>query len=360
MHTLHYIFIILPCVIYFVWSSSCPKRNRYVSLRYVNITNSSGSYPNGTTLQVTCRKGYIGRQIQTVTCVNGNWTVPNECQKRRCSTPADLLNGWYTVTGNLYYGSVITYTCNTGYQLLGSPTSSCLLGPDGRVNWTPRPPICEITKCKPPPTIANGTHTNIKEYYTYLDAVTYSCNDETKLTLTGPSSKQCSETGRWVPDEETKCEFKVCKIPQVANGHVEVRKTSNNVQYQYVNIKCDKGFRLQGETPNMCKNGVWFPALPTCEKPAPPRGDMPHIDSGEDTSTPSGRNCNQNCTTSVSTNIYTIITTGHTSHIYFPTGKNYKLPQGVLVIILTTCSIIIAIILTGVCLHRCRLRMFVP
>ncbi|CAA45627.1 complement control protein homologue [Saimiriine gammaherpesvirus 2] len=291
MYTLHYICLVLSCVIYFVWTLSCPTRNQYVSVKYVNLTNYSGPYPNGTTLHVTCREGYAKRPVQTVTCVNGNWTVPKKCQKKKCSTPQDLLNGRYTVTGNLYYGSVITYTCNSGYSLIGSTTSACLLKRGGRVDWTPRPPICDIKKCKPPPQIANGTHTNVKDFYTYLDTVTYSCNDETKLTLTGPSSKLCSETGSWVPNGETKCEFIFCKLPQVANAYVEVRKSATSMQYLHINVKCYKGFMLYGETPNTCNHGVWSPAIPECMKISSPKGDMPGINSNEDNSTPSGAEC---------------------------------------------------------------------
>jgi hypothetical protein len=41
---------------------------------------------------------------------------------------------------NTKVNSRVTYTCNPGYRLVGSPEIAC--GADGR--WTPAPPTCQI------------------------------------------------------------------------------------------------------------------------------------------------------------------------------------------------------------------------
>nr|CAC84298.1 complement control protein homolog [Saimiriine gammaherpesvirus 2] len=291
MPSVHYICIAFLCAICFAWTLNCPKPKRYDSVRYVNLTSRSLPYPTGTILRMTCRKGYTGKLVQSVMCVNGSWTVPQMCNKRRCSTPKELLHGRYDIPGDLYYGSNITYKCDKGYMLIGKNTSTCLLNEEGQMQWIPKPPLCEIRKCAAPPKILNGRHSNVKDDYSYLDSVKYSCNDKIKLTLIGPSSKYCSETGYWFPEEETKCEFTFCEKPKVANGNIRTGNSAMYLHSQFVSISCNSGYRLNGQTPNVCNKGVWSPAIPTCEEVAPPRGDMPHINTSEDPYTSSGSEC---------------------------------------------------------------------
>ena len=57
-----------------------------------------------------------------------------------CGDPGTPQNGNRNFTDTLE-GSVVTYTCNTGFELVGNPTQVCELTPDGAI-WNSTRPEC--------------------------------------------------------------------------------------------------------------------------------------------------------------------------------------------------------------------------
>ena len=54
-----------------------------------------------------------------------------------------------------------------------------------------------------------------------------------------------------------------CDAPTIANGIFSPSITSHGVS---VEISCDTGFSLEGESTLTCSDGSWDKTLPTCHK----------------------------------------------------------------------------------------------
>ena len=63
------------------------------------------------------------------------------CSAALCSDPVDILNGMVTFTGNSV-GDTATYTCNSGFELIGSVTTTCTQVDSISVVFQPAPPSC--------------------------------------------------------------------------------------------------------------------------------------------------------------------------------------------------------------------------
>lgn len=64
-----------------------------------------------------------------------------ENPRESCFDPGSIKNGT-RVGSDLKLGSSITYYCHGGYEVEGSSTLSCILGPDGKPVWNNPRPVC--------------------------------------------------------------------------------------------------------------------------------------------------------------------------------------------------------------------------
>ena len=60
-----------------------------------------------------------------------------------CGDPGAPVNGNRSFTDTLE-GSIVTYTCNAGFELVGNRTQTCELTPDG-ASWSYDRPECTCT-----------------------------------------------------------------------------------------------------------------------------------------------------------------------------------------------------------------------
>jgi CUB/sushi domain-containing protein len=102
------------------------------------VVMTTGLSP-GDTATYTCDPGYelVGTAVQT--CGNnGEWSdVPPTCRPV-CPTRFDPENGMVLLTG-MSVGDTATYTCDTGFELIGESVLNCQS--DG--TWNNPPPICD-------------------------------------------------------------------------------------------------------------------------------------------------------------------------------------------------------------------------
>ena len=63
-----------------------------------------------------------------------------------CSDPADIVNGMVTFTGNSV-GDTATYTCDMGFELIGSATTTCTQVDVNSAAFSPDPPVCRREYC---------------------------------------------------------------------------------------------------------------------------------------------------------------------------------------------------------------------
>ncbi|XP_065554671.1 membrane cofactor protein isoform X3 [Lathamus discolor] len=266
-----------------------PDRLQYAELEETFSTMSS--FPVGSTVSYICRPGYVriaGKSL-TRTCGEDLQWSPTEkfCTERKCRHPGELGDGFVNVT-DLTFGSKATFSCRAGFRLRGTSEITCVIKNEG-VDWDRDLPLCERIPCKPPPSIANGHHTEAANYV-YQTAVTYTCDEAPKgadpFSMIGSATIFCTYdadlNGVW-SEEPPQCKVVKCENPKVENG----KKTSGfGPSYTYrdsVMFECDPGYVMTGSEVITCgENNTWSPPKPTCKKSGPISSDVtPHINYGK-------------------------------------------------------------------------------
>eukprot|EP00117_Sycon_ciliatum_P009948 scpid42064/ scgid2596/ CUB and sushi domain-containing protein 3; CUB and sushi multiple domains protein 3 len=204
----------------------------------------------------SCDTGFsLVGQTTAVCTQHGNWSsqVPT-CKGVVCKNPSMLTNGTRTLEG-LQYNETVTYSCDKGFSLVGQPTAVCTQ----HGNWSSQAPTCKVVPClSDPGTPQNGLkrpHTSV-----YLSVVTYACSKD--YNLIGSSSRTCMEDGAWSP-KLPKCEIKKCidlGVPQNGRRVLEGLAIRSKVAHF-----CDVGYTIIGSAFSTCyENQTWSTPLPTC------------------------------------------------------------------------------------------------
>ncbi|XP_053065153.1 complement factor H isoform X4 [Acinonyx jubatus] len=234
-------------------------------------------HPEGTQATYKCRPGYRTLGVIIMECKNGEWVALNPlriCQKRPCGHPGDTPFGsFHLARGNEFeYGAKVVYTCNEGYQMLGTINfREC--ESDG---WTNDIPICEVVKCLPVTHPENGRLTSsaleLDKEYTFGQVVRFVCNSG--FMLVGPAEIRCSTNGVW-SGESPKCVEISCQKPEIANGNaVSLKKTyKENERFQYT---CHQGYEYSSKGDAICTALGWTPT-PSCKEII---CASPHIENG--------------------------------------------------------------------------------
>uniref|UniRef100_A0A8C9KP74 Sushi domain-containing protein n=1 Tax=Panthera tigris altaica TaxID=74533 RepID=A0A8C9KP74_PANTA len=231
---------------------------------------SEQDYPEGTQATYKCRPGYITLGSIIMQCRNGEWVALNPlktCEKRPCGHPGDTRFGTFQLErGEKFeYGAKVVYTCNEGYQMLGSINfREC--ESDG---WTNDIPICEEISCQKPE-IANGNAASLKKTYKENERFQYTCHQGYEYGSKGDAI--CTASG-WTPTPSCK-EF-LCPSPNIQNGDY----TPQSIRYRSgdeITYNCKPGFYPSNrEKMATCTKTVWVPQ-PRCDK----RCDFPEIKHG--------------------------------------------------------------------------------
>ncbi|XP_005143283.3 LOW QUALITY PROTEIN: membrane cofactor protein [Melopsittacus undulatus] len=250
-----------------------PDRLQYAELE--ERFSTMNSFPPGSTVSYICRPGYMrvaGKSL-TRTCGEDLQWSPTEkfCTERKCRLPEELRDGFVHVT-DLTFGSTATFSCRAGFRLRGTSEITCVIRNEG-VDWDRDLPLCERIPCKPPPSIANGHHTEAANYV-FETTVTYTCDEAPKGTdpfsLIGSATISCTYdadlNGVW-SEEPPQCKVVKCENPKVENGK---KKSGFGPSYTYrdsVMFECDPGYVMTGSEVITCgENSTWSPPKPTCKK----------------------------------------------------------------------------------------------
>ncbi|XP_072504075.1 uncharacterized protein [Notamacropus eugenii] len=149
------------------------------SLRFASLKKQFGKqnyFPVGSTVQYECRPGYrrensLPAKLQCLQ--NLVWSSASEfCKRKSCQTPPQLAHGNVNVMTDILFGSIITFTCDKGYRLVGEQESECILKAKD-VGWSVPHPECTAensattngpaAQALPTTEQANATHAPAKQ-----------------------------------------------------------------------------------------------------------------------------------------------------------------------------------------------------
>jgi hypothetical protein len=176
----------------------------------------------GATANYSCQTGYVLSGAASRTCqADGTWsgTTP-ACTQIDCYQPAGILNGRVNATYTIW-GSIASYTCDSGYSMTGSFTRTCQS--DG--TWSGTPPTCTLVDCGTAPSISNGTLLNAYAT-TYGSTASYTCT--TGYFFSGSSTtRTCQADGTWSLPSPV-CSIQMLKLTVSKVGHGTGTVTSSD------------------------------------------------------------------------------------------------------------------------------------
>ncbi|XP_035675655.1 sushi, von Willebrand factor type A, EGF and pentraxin domain-containing protein 1-like [Branchiostoma floridae] len=217
----------------------------------------NGGTSIGDTVTFSCDTGYelVGTSDQTCE-VTQTWSnATPTCTRLACQNLDPPTYGTINVTGNLY-GDTVTFDCDVGYQLIGSPTLTC----QSDQQWNASPPSCERIQCPPLTSPAFGWHFPTQYYYGYK--VTFEC--DTGFNVIGSATLTCQADGQWSATEPT-CERIQCPpLSPISNGQMSGGGSFFNDRVTFV---CDSGYDLHGSDRRIClSDGTWSGIQPVCNR----------------------------------------------------------------------------------------------
>ncbi|XP_065196834.1 sushi, von Willebrand factor type A, EGF and pentraxin domain-containing protein 1-like isoform X2 [Sycon ciliatum] len=206
---------------------------------------------------ISCCTGYKLVGQNTVSCTSNTSTTKLPiCELVSCPQIVQALaNGTVSNNPNTVY-SVQHFTCDVGFKLVGSLSTTCQLNG----TWSSVPPTCSRITCdnllSAP---ANGTLSIGPR--TALSILEFSCNE--RYALQGSRSSLCQLDGTWSTGTPT-CTRVMCSQVLSAPGNGTI-STGPNTALSILEFSCNQGYTLQGSTYTLCQlNGAWSHGTPIC------------------------------------------------------------------------------------------------
>ncbi|XP_066156690.1 uncharacterized protein [Euwallacea fornicatus] len=140
-----------------------------------NSTMLSPNFNVGSVVEYTCDEGHLLVGPSMRTCLETGFynEFPPVCKRIQCGFPADIANGEYSlVNDSVGYLSRVVYSCFEGYEMIGRAQLAC----DIDQKWNGPPPKCEPVQCDFPQEIANGVVEIQSNDTIFGSVVTYRCN----------------------------------------------------------------------------------------------------------------------------------------------------------------------------------------
>ncbi|CAL1593780.1 unnamed protein product [Knipowitschia caucasica] len=249
----------------------CPKLSR-PQWGSMDCSDPLKPFSFRSTCEFSCEKGYelSGTQTDTLVCgPTGQWNASQpHCTAVRCpSLPEQShLN---TTCDDLSFGSSCSFSCATGFSLVGAPTITCAAS----AQWNDSMPFCQAVQCPAIPKMKNTVvHCgNAKTKYTYGNSCSFSC--ATGFNLVGVETITCSSSAQWT-ESMPFCQVVACPLLEAPkNGHINC-SLQESVYDSDCAFSCDQDYTLDGPAILTCtQHGNWTGDLPTC-KSAPSQSTL--------------------------------------------------------------------------------------
>ncbi|XP_064386142.1 mucin-2-like isoform X2 [Halichondria panicea] len=216
----------------------------------------------GTVATHSCDTGYqLSSSTTTRTCQsNRTWSGDDiTCQPVDCGVLTDPTNGAVDTSSGTTFMMTATYTCNTGYNIVGDMTRTC----QDAMLWSGAAPTCD-TPC-PRELLSNG----MVAYSTSTDPppigamATYFC--DTGYELSGASTRNCVAVSGWSTSLPV-CNL-LCLDLTINNGGIvyNIGSPDNRPVNTTATHACDASLSLVGEAVRTCgSDGDWSGSPPIC------------------------------------------------------------------------------------------------
>ncbi|XP_053403087.1 uncharacterized protein LOC128558234 [Mercenaria mercenaria] len=200
----------------------------------------------GATANITCDEGYIA-SASNITCLDiGFWDDNVTCSG--CGLIPDIENGQIVRADitNISYGSVANVTCNTGYEA-SVANITCLSSGVWEHNAT-----CVSVDCGPVLDIENGVVLLWDTTNTSYGAIANITCDEGYIA--SASNISCLDTGYW--DDNVTCSG--CGlVPDIENGQIVLADITNISYGSVANVTCYTGYEASVANITCLSSGVW-------------------------------------------------------------------------------------------------------
>ncbi|XP_032244248.1 CUB and sushi domain-containing protein 2 isoform X5 [Phoca vitulina] len=214
-------------------------------------------------VKFVCNPGYVAEGATRSQCLaSGQWSdmLPT-CRIINCTDPGHQENSIRQVRASgphrFSYSTTVSYQCNHGFYLLGTPVLSC----QGDGTWDRPRPQCLLVSCghpgSPPHALMSG------DSFTVGAVVRYSCTG--KRTLVGNATRMCGLDGHWTGSLPhcSGTSMGICGDPGIpAHG---IRLGDSFAPGSLMRFSCEAGHTLRGSSERTCQaNGSWSGMQPEC------------------------------------------------------------------------------------------------
>ncbi len=237
-----------------VWSGSAPTCAPVDCGGLPNPGNGTVATPAGTefgaTATYSCSSGFTLVGTDTRTCeASGRWSgAAPTCSEVDCGSLAAPGNGTVNTPSGTGRGATATYACTSGYTLSGAATRTC--GDTG--TWTGTAPTCTAVDCGVLTNPTNGA-VQTASGTAFGASATYSCS--AGYSLVGEAGRTCLATGLWSGVAATCSPVDCGTPPTVTNGS---RTFTTTVYQSTANYSCATGFVRAGAASITCQaTGAW-------------------------------------------------------------------------------------------------------
>nr|XP_039253479.1 sushi, von Willebrand factor type A, EGF and pentraxin domain-containing protein 1-like [Styela clava] len=269
-----------------VWDNKLPRCKPKKCLpEYNSLINGNVECTNrnrvGSTCTFTCKSGYRLEGQTKATCASSeNWdNQPPRCIRITCPPPMiPPTFGRVDCSDSNNGGSVCRFTCENGYQLLGSPTSTCVDDENGDQygRWTSPVPRCGLLKCQPQSASPTNGDVTCSDGNNGRSKCEYSC--QPGFAVVGSPSRTCEddgdgdEIGEWSAREPS-CQRIRCKPPRTSPQNGQVTCSDQNYIDSECTYTCNDGYNIVPATSEktLCRDdgngdatGEWSNPPPIC------------------------------------------------------------------------------------------------
>ncbi|NXG56055.1 LYAM3 protein, partial [Hemiprocne comata] len=164
----------------------------------LNCYHLHGDFAFGSTCAFSCQMGFALKGPESRECTAaGTWTGDASlCEAVKCSALATPEMGQAACShlhGDFAFGSTCTFSCQTGFELMGTETHECT----ATGTWSGDAPQCKAISCPvlDPPSKGQLNCSHVHGNFMYDSVCTFSC--EEGFVRMGAEVLQCAATGNW-------------------------------------------------------------------------------------------------------------------------------------------------------------------